>query len=240
MNYGDIKNVIMRALDLPTGMTGPVSDQVDDKIKEIANEIIGEYRPIELLRKAGPVTITNGDDEIPLNVGGFSVTDLVIPYGLTVGTYTGWADERDDKFIPYISYEAWIESNSYKLGNSRPDNAFTIDLDDNILLSSPPEGTESWDVYLLYYAPIGAYLSSNTPEIPEYFHSAITTGVILEFPQYFKTAERLAAFAQYRARYTRAMDKLFTLRSLKKRHMNTSGRSNRNTRNIFGRSLLSL
>jgi len=36
----------MRALDLPTGMTGPVSDQVDDKIKEIATSVDGDCSPL--------------------------------------------------------------------------------------------------------------------------------------------------------------------------------------------------
>jgi hypothetical protein len=212
MNYGDIKNTILLTLDLPLGMTGDVSDLIDYKIQEISNEIIGDLKPKEILVKAGPVAVTNSDDEIPLNVGGFAVTDMVAPYGVTVGTYSGYATTRDEVFMPYISYEAWVQLNSYKLGQDRPKNCFTIDLDSNIIIGSFPEGANSWDVYLWYYKEISAYSSSATPEIPIYYRSVITTGVILEFPQYFKTAERLAMYSQIRSRYDGLKLKLHTLK----------------------------
>lgn len=241
MNYGDIKNSILLELDLPTGMTGDVSDLIDTKIKLLANEIIGELRPKEVLAKAGPIVITAGDDDIPLGVGGFNVTDLVIPYGVSVGTYTGYATTRDDKFIPFLSYEAWVELNSYKLGNARPRNCFTIDLDNNIIMGEFPEGSDSWDVYLWYYKEIAPYASGTTPEIPVYYHSVLVLGVVLEFPQYFKTSERLALYAQLKSRYLAAREKLFSMRTHKRKHMSMGGRTSLggSYRSIWGRSLLS-
>lgn len=225
MNYGDIKNTILLNLDLPLGMTGDVSDHIDYKIQEITNELVGDLKPKEILAKAGPVSVTNGDDEIPLNVGGFAVTDLVTPYGLTLGTYTDYADTRDEQFLPYISYEAWIQLNSYKLGNERPKNGFTIDLDDNIIIGSFPEGTSTWDVYLWYYKEIGTYGALATPEIPIYYRGVITTGVTLEFPQYFKTAERLALYSQIKSRYEGLKVKLHTLKGHGKGFANIKSRT---------------
>lgn len=225
MNYGDIKNTILLTLDLPLGMTGDVSDLIDYKIQEITNEIVGDLKPKEILAKAGPVAVTNSDDEIPLNVGGFGVTDLVTPYGVTMGTYTDYADTRDEMFMPFISYEAWVQLNSFKLGGDRPRNCFTIDLDDNIIIGSYPEGSESWDIYLWYYKEIATYDSGTTPEIPIYYRSVITTGVILEFPQYFKTPERLALYSQIRNRYEGLKVKLHTLKSHGKGFMGIKSRT---------------
>ena len=241
MTYGDIKNTIMLALDLPTGMTGDISDSVDYKIQEIANEMIGDLKPKELLVKVGPVTITNGDDEIPVGAGGFNVTDMVIPYGVTVGDYADYAANRDEKFLGYLSYEAWVQLNSYKLGDTRPANSFTIDLNNNIILGVYPEGTTQWDVYFWYYKKINTYSPLNEPEIPIYYRGVISTGVILEFPQFFKTEERLTMYGQIKARHEGLKAKIHTLkghakafRGIKKRKNIASGRSS-----IWSRSLLS-
>lgn len=225
MNYGDIKNTILLTLDLPLGMTGDVSDLIDYKIQEITNEIVGDLKPKEILVKAGPVVVTNSDDEIPLNVGGFGVTDLVLPYGVTLGTYADYADTRDELFVPFMSYEAWVQLNSFKLGSDRPRNCFTIDLDDNIIIASYPEGSESWDVYLWYYKTIATYDAATDPEIPIYYRSVISTGVILEFPQYFKSPERLALYSQIRNRYEGLKIKLHTLKSHGKGFMGIKSRT---------------
>lgn len=227
MNYGQIKDTILLTLDLPTGMVGDISDLIDLKIQEIANEIIGDYKPKELLIKAGPVAVTNGDDEIPIGIGGFAVTDMVVPYGITIGNYTDYADNRDEKFIPYLSYEAWMQMNSYKLGNERPFNCFTIDLSDNIILQSYPEGSESWDIYFWYYKTIAAYGSSVEPELPEYYHAILTTGVVLEFPQFFKTPERLALYRRLETRYDGLVKKLHALKGFGKKFMNIKSRTTR-------------
>jgi hypothetical protein len=240
MNYGQIKDTILLTLDLPLGMTGDISDLVDLKIQEIANEIIGDYKPKELLVKVGPVAITNGDDEIPVGVGGFGVTDMVIPYGITLGDYTDYADNRDEKFLPYISYEAWIQLNSYKLGNERPSNSFTIDLDGNIILQSYPDGTASWDIYFWYYREITAYSALVEPELPEYYRAVISTGVILEFPQFFKTQERLALYQRLVTRHDNLMKKLHSLKGFGKKFMNMKSRTTRggSRSNLWPRSPL--
>lgn len=240
MDYGDIKDTILLTLDLPTGMVGDISDLIDFKIQEIANEIIGDLKPKELLVKVGPVAITNGDDEIPVGVGGFAVTDMVAPYAITLGIYTDYADNRDEKFLGYLSYESWIQLNSYKLGNDRPTNSFTIDLDNNIILGEYPSGTDSWDVYFWYYREITAYSSSAIPEIPIYYRGVITTGVVLEFPQFFKTPERLAMYSQLKARNQDLKDKLRTFKSRDKKFMRIKSRTGRGSSNsIWPRSPLS-
>lgn len=241
MNYGDIKDTVLLTLDLPTDMVGDISDLVDLKIKEITNEIAGNFKDKSLLTKVGPVAITGGDDEIPVGVGGFGVTDLVEPYLVTLGISSSYVADRDEQILGYMSYEAWVQLNSFKLGNLRPQNAFTIDLNGNIILGAYPE-SESWDVYFWYYREISAYTPTGIPEIPIYYRAVITTGVVLEFPQFFKSPERLALYSQLQARHKNLRDQLRAMKGTGKKFMTIKGRTGMGGtgRSIWPRGALSL
>lgn len=230
MTYEEIFQDILRTLDYPVEeTTGDIPLLVLSKMRDISHEIIADYRDKALLSKSAVFVISESTTTIPVSSGGFEVTDMVFPFGLTIDSDSLTDDETTDKFMGYISYEAWTNLNSFKSGNNRPNACFTINLDNEVELSTKPSGTQTWDARLWYYREIGPIVLSATPELPQYYHGMITLGVVLEFPQLFKSGERLVLYRRLEERYTNLRQKLNSSKSIGRHFFNIRQRGRKSS-----------
>jgi hypothetical protein len=218
--YGEIRTDILRTLDYPPEeVSGDIPLLVLSKMRDVSREVLSQYKGKELLKRSDVFVVDDTTTTVPVGAGGFEVTDMVFPYGISIDDGTTIEDDYAERFLGYISFEAWTGLNTYRLGNQRPERCFTINLDDRIVFSLKPTSGETWDTRLWYYKEVGAIDLGAAPELPQYFHSIITLGVVLEFPQLFKGGERLLLYRRLEQRYNELRRELFSSKGTGKNFM---------------------
>jgi hypothetical protein len=233
MTYEEIFHDILRTLDYPVEETaGDIPLLVLSKMRDISREIIADYKDKSLLKKSAVFTIDSSTTTVPVGASGFEVTDMVFPWGITIDS-DDLNDETSDKFLGYMSYEAWTNLNSFKTGNNRPSMCFTINLDDEVEFSTKPSGDQEWEARLWYYRELGEIVLSETPALPQYYHSLITLGVVLEFPQLFKSGERLVLYRRLEDRFDNLRRKLNGAKGIGKHFFNIRKRGRSNVNGTF-------
>ncbi len=209
MTYLEIREQVLRALDLDPDITGDYVDAVNDAIMSVVDELAFDCKPIELYTTAGPFTATSATTSIPLGGSGFLVTNLGEIDHIAVDLQQ--AATADIQKWDELSYTTYLSMNSPELGDVRNRYRWVYQPDSSFLLTEWPLGTEEWLVYLRYYRTPTALTDGGTPELGALHHRAIAFGAIQLFPQFF-SGDRSALFAQYSQSYLNAKNRILNAR----------------------------
>lgn len=212
MTYLQIREQVLRALDLNPDIVGDMVDAANDAIATIVEELAYDVQPLELFETTSPVTI---DDT-------YSQIDVASDFGITnVGTLAGVAvdfkQEATAKLVEWdeLSYTAYLKQSNTLDGDMRLRYRWTYTPFNSIILTSWPADGEEWDVYLRYYKLPAAITDNGVPELPVAHHRTIALGAITMFPQYF-VGDRVVLFAQFQAQYREGKMRMLSARRASK------------------------
>lgn len=203
--YNELASEVLGKLDQSLSTTGDVLTQVQTEIQRTNEKLCVDLRPKELLVSVGPVNISSITTSIPLNLGGFGVSNMDLPFQLRVDYKTQTTVE--DLEWEFKEWETWLQLKNSLEGNARPTRVWTIDPSNNIFLSLYPTSPDTWDTYLHYYKATAVFSGSAEPELPKMHHWLISVGASLSFPQYFQ-GDRATLLAKYQNDFNEGRAKL--------------------------------
>lgn len=212
--YSELRQEILLTLRLPPSMVGDARSLVDLKMARVVETLCADYRPDKLLRSTSAFLVTSATTSIDLSsdlsVDLTSSGDYATPFTVTIDRDR--SGSRKPEYMRYVDYKAWIHGVTTSFGNERERGTFTITPSQEIVLNRwPTSSSEQWDLYFWYFAKPAAVADAGVPEIPSYYHNAIISGVVREFPQYF-IGDREMLFAKFEKDYERARSKLLRSR----------------------------
>ena len=204
--YSEIKKHILLALDVDveaaSDNTIDIVNQVERELKRVLDTAVQRARPMELFVETAAFNIDDTTTEIDL-AADLGVTNLDQVFALSVD-FKDTAD-RDDYGWEEIKYPTWLRMKKYRSGDRRPLGTWTMNPSNEIILSSWPESSQTWDVYLNYYKTTAAVSDSGTPELPTMSQLAILVpGVCVNFPARFQ-GDKATQLAVFRKAYEDAM-----------------------------------
>lgn len=170
MTFQEIIDRVFLKLDTSKEIDGDLYDDVLASLKDIYDEVVTEIRPDELLTSKTYTLLAN-DDEVPLNIGGFLITDFEKEHALFI-------DDADEPWIN-VDYRSWLR------GDDKRSNLWTLHNDTVMLATSPPTG-DTWALELFYYKTPATIVLTNSPEFRREHHSALVWGVLTKFPHFFQ------------------------------------------------------
>ena len=214
MTYSEIRARVFAALDLPSATTGDLLTSINYHIFDEVLDLASLLRPRELLTETASVTIDvtdvndSGDGLVALSA--FSITDFLEIAGVTVDFQD--ATERFDLKWKFVSFESWLDRQTTTYGDERGPGVWTLDTDDNIVLSQAPEGAEEWKVRVFYYAMPSAISDGTSPPFAKEFHQLVPKSVALQFPHMFQ-GDRASLLAKLQGDYNQKLLRLMKRRA---------------------------
>jgi hypothetical protein len=203
--WQEIREEILVMLDVKKEATtsSDIRSLVDVKLKRVRDRLYNLKFPRSLLVSSSDVTVDSTTLAIKLTGSpsagypSFQLSNFLKLFGLTIRVST----ETEGEDLEFVEWPTWIRSKSTVGGDQRPDRSFTLDYQDYFYLWDVPSSGESWLARLHYYKTPATITDGGTPEIGSPHEELLAVAVAVQFPNLFKSQERLAIYADLRRHY---------------------------------------
>lgn len=196
--WAELRQEALTLLDVSASAStsSDIRNAVDFKFKHVRDRLYNIRVPRSLIVPSTN-TVTFSSTDIAIQVSGapiadypsFEITDMRRPLALVVN-----GEEWE-----FVSWPVWLKLQHAFTGDQRHPYTWTLDYQNNIYLKTSPTGSETYDVNLHYYKTPATIVDGGTPEIGDEFEELLVLGVVLGFPNYFTSEERLALYAGFKS-----------------------------------------
>lgn len=196
--WAELRREALTLLDVhPTASTSSdIRNAVDFKFKHVRDRLYNIRVPRSLIvPSTNTVSFSSTDTAIKVsgspatNYPSFEITDMRRPLALVI----------EGEEWEFVSWPVWLKLQHAYTGDQRHPYTWTLDHQNYIYLKTSPTGSETFDVDLHYYQTPATIVDGGTPEIGDEFEELLVLGVVLGFPNFFTSEERLALYAGFKS-----------------------------------------